>query len=248
MSKQKLGYLEDKPNKDSVYAQPRGYDFTYYLSDCVQDSHQYHELLQLLDTSGEQDTIRIVINNDGGEAGTCVQLVDHIRNSKALVIGHMSGNAFSAAGVIWLACHQQSLAEHSMMMIHHAIGGVMGKYSDMATQIIASNKRIKYLYEDIFKHFLSSAELEQVLRGEDLWLCFDEIVERLENRQKLYEAEAYHNECKQEAEMEAAFNEQFPLPSEQVLKKLKPTQLRKLILDQAYLDENEQYVEYPVKE
>jgi ATP-dependent Clp protease protease subunit len=217
MSSQKLGRYDDKPNKDTVYAQPRGYEFTYYLSDCVQDSHEYHEILQLLDTAGEQDTIRLVINNEGGSASTCVQIIDHIRSSKATVLGHISGDACSAAGLIWLACHQQAVAEHSMLMIHNAVGGIGGKYSDITSYITAANKRIRGLYEDIFEHFLSAEELDNVFKGEELWICFDEIVSRLEKRQELYEAEDAASQEKQFAEM---FDQDEPVLPDTILNKL----------------------------
>jgi ATP-dependent protease ClpP protease subunit len=179
----------DKPNKDIVYVTPRAYEFTYYLSDCVQDSHEYHELLQALDSATENDLIRIVINNYGGEVGTCVQLCSHIRECKALVVGHISGNAFSAAGLIWLACHQQEISEHSMLMIHGAVGMMQGKYADMTAYITASNKRTELLYRDIFEHFLTEEEITSVFRGEEIWMLTDEMLERLEKRNTTFEKE-----------------------------------------------------------
>lgn len=174
----------DPPNKDFIYVQPRAFEFTYYLSDCVQDSHQYHELLQTLDNASENDAINIIINNEGGEVSTCVQIVDHIRNCKALVIGVLSGNAFSAAGIIFLACHQHVVADHSMLMIHGAVGYAGGKYTDMAKYLEAANKRTRGLYDDIFEGFLTVEELDNVFKGEEFWLVSDEVIERLRVREK----------------------------------------------------------------
>ena len=194
---------QDKPNKDSVYAQPRAYEFTYYLSDCVQDSHEYHELLQLLDAATENDVVRIVINNYGGEAGTCIQIVDHIRNCRGTVVGHLSGNAFSAAGVIFIACQVHELAEHSFMMIHTAVGGTAGKYSDMQDYIVASNKRTQGLYQDVFKHFLTEEEIDKIIYdGKEMWILKDEIEQRLKKRQSLLQAEGKANQQKAEKEFE----------------------------------------------
>lgn len=207
MTEQKLGYTQDKPNKDLVYAQPRGYEFTYYLSDCVQDSHEYHEILQVLDNAAEGDLVRIIINNEGGEVGTCVQVIDHIRNCKGTVVGCISGNAFSAAGLIWISCHAQEVAEHSLLMIHGAVGYAGGKYSDMTTYITAANKRTRALYEDVFEYFLSKEELESVFKGEEMWLNYSEIVERLEFRQACYEEENKKAAEEQQAAMDAIFDE-----------------------------------------
>lgn len=170
----------DKPNKDVVYAVPKAYEFTYYLSDCVQDSHEYHDLLQLLDSATENDVVRIVINNFGGEAGTCVQIVNSIRECKAHTVGVLSGNAYSAAGIIFMACDQHEVGMHTVMMIHQGIGGTEGKYSDMSCQVLAGMKRTESLYKDVFEHFLSDSEISDVLSGKDLWLGHEEIAERLE--------------------------------------------------------------------
>jgi ATP-dependent protease ClpP protease subunit len=215
--------MRDKPNKDIVYVTPRAYEFTYYLSDCVQDTHEYHDLLQTLDNAGENDLIRIVINNYGGEVGTTTQLVSHIRESKAIVVGHISGNAFSAAGVIWLACHQQEVSDHCMLMIHSSVGFAEGKYVDMAAYIKAANRRTELLYKDIFEFFLTEEEIDKVLRGEEVWMLADEIVERLENRQKLFEAEEINNRSKEQSEFEALFNE--PEIPQEALAKLTKAQL-----------------------
>jgi ATP-dependent protease ClpP protease subunit len=179
----------DKPNKDVVYAVPKSYEFTYYLSDCVLDSHEYHDLLQLLDSATEDDVIRIMINNFGGEAGTCVQIVNSIRECKALTVGVLSGNAFSAAGIIFMACDQHEVGMHTMMMIHQGIGGTEGKYSDMSSQVVAGMKRTESLYRDVFDHFLTDLEIVDVLGGKDLWLDHESIVERLEKRSKAFQEE-----------------------------------------------------------
>ncbi len=229
----------DKPNRDVVYAQPRAFEFTYYLSDCVQDSHEYHELLQLLDTSSENDLIKIVINNYGGEVGSTVQLVDHIRNCKATVVGHLSGNAFSAAGIIWMACHIQEFSDHCMLMIHGAVGYTEGKYSDMETYIKVSNQRTRKLYADVFEGFLSEEELESVAKGEELWILDDELHSRLTKRQELFESKQKQLIAEQQAEMEEMFEDEL-LP-EWVLNKLTKSQLVQYIQGSIDLDFDEEF-------
>jgi ATP-dependent protease ClpP protease subunit len=222
----------DKPNKDVVYAQPRAFEFTYYLSDCVQDSHEYHELLQLLDTASENDLIRLVINNYGGEVGSTVQLVDHIRSSKATVVGLISGNAFSAAGVIWMACDIQEFSEHCMLMIHCAVGGSSGKYSDIEKYIKVANKRTRKLYADIFEGFLTEEELEAVARGEELWILDDELHERLSKRDEIFAAK--HKESQTKAfDLEDLYEE--VLTREQLLK-LTKSQLAQYVLGEISVD------------
>ena len=236
----------DKPNKDVVYAQPRAFEFTYYLSDCVQDSHEYHELLQLLDTASENDLIRLVINNSGGETGSTVQLVDHIRSSKATVVGLISGNAFSAAGVIWMACDIQEFSEHCMLMIHCAVGGSSGKYSDIEKYIKVANKRTRKLYADIFEGFLTEEELEAVARGEELWILDDELHERLSKRDEIFAAK--HKESQTKAfNLEDLYEE--VLTREQLLK-LTKSQLAQYVLGEISVDvdDNGKLVLTPIEE
>jgi ATP-dependent protease ClpP protease subunit len=215
--------MSDKPNKDVVYAKPLAFEFTYYLSDIVQDSHEYHEFLQLLDTATENDTIRIIINNYGGEAGTCVQIVNTIRECKGHVIGVLAGEACSAAGIIFMACHSQEVGQHTMLMIHQAIGGNYGKLSDAPSRIQAELARTKSLYNDVFEFFLTQEEIDAVLEGKDFWLNDPEIISRLESRAEKLQKQ--HKEAVDKAQQDfLASMEAEDLP-EAILKKLSKLQL-----------------------
>ncbi len=222
----------DKPNKDIVYGKPVAYEFTYYLSDVVQDSHEYHELLQLLDNAAENDTVRLVINNFGGDSGTCVQIVNCIRECKGHVVGVLSGDAFSAAGVIFMACDSHEVGQHTVMMAHQGVGGMGGKFSEFPSRLAATLNQTKSLYHDVFLHFFSVGEIDAILDGKDIWLNTEEIIERLEKRAKAFQEQ----QEEAEQEMKEALEEMYASPPKEVLAKLTKAQLISYINDEIYID------------
>lgn len=229
--------MGEKPNKDIVYAKPLAFEFTYYLSDIVQDSHEYHEFLQLLESATENDTIRIVINNYGGEAGTCTQIVNSIRECKGHVIGCLAGEAYSAAGIIFMACHSQEVGQHTMLMIHQCVGGNSGKLSDFASRLQADLARTKSLYNDVFEFFLTQEEIDAVLEGKDIWMNDPEIIERLNIRATKLKKQ--HKEGLEKAEKdfeEQMFGPEIQFTKEQlVASKIKREDIAKAFFGEADL-------------
>lgn len=229
--------------KDFVYVTPVATEYRYYLDESVSSPQDYHELFELLNVAGENDCVRIIISNFGGSLVTCLAIVNAIRACKAVTIGVLASVAYSAGGVIWLACEGQEVQQHVGFMGHDAQGGSFGSLYQQKQSIEHEMVMLRSLYEDIYKHFLTPEEIEVLLKNGDLWLNEKEIVERLENRQNLFEAEDADNRAKQEAALDAMFDQEFPTPDENDLKKLTKQQLIKLLTGEADLDADGNYIE-----
>lgn len=110
---------------------------------------------------------------------TCISIVSAIRSSKALVIGSLTSIAYSAASIIWLACDYQEVFEHASFMAHDGAGWSSGSFTQQYKQIEHSKKVLEGLYRDVYEGFLSDEEIDNILDGSELWLDFEEIIERL---------------------------------------------------------------------
>jgi ATP-dependent protease ClpP protease subunit len=213
--------MSDK--KDYVYATPVATEYRYYLDTSVTETEHYQEMFELLQTAGENDCVRIIISNFGGSLSTCVAIVNAIRNCRALTVGVLASVAYSAGGAIWLACEAQEVGQHTGFLAHDGQGSTYGSLHQQKMSIEHDMAILRSLYEDVYENFLTTEEIETVLKNGDLWISGKDIVERLEKREALYKQQDEEAAKKQEAEIEAMFNE--PEIPQEALAKLTKAQL-----------------------
>lgn len=206
--------------KDCVYITPIVSEYRYYLDESVSSPQDYHELFELLNVASENDCVRIIISNFGGSLVTCLAIVNAIRSSKAMTVGVLASVAYSAGGVIWLACEGQEVQQHVGFMGHDGQGSSFGSLYQQKQSIEHEMVMLRSLYEDIYKHFLTPEEIEVLLKNGDLWLNEQEIVTRLGKRQELYEAEDAANLAEQQKQLTEIFDEEEPVLPDTILNKL----------------------------
>lgn len=175
---------------ESIYSEkPYGHVHNLYLSGEIGDAEEYHDWFELLRNAPETDVVTIHINSPGGQLYTSIQFLRVLAECNAHVIGSIEGLCASAATMIFLACDEHQITSHSAFMIHNYSGGTIGKGNEMHAQIDFEKRWISALTKDIYKHFLSPSEIEQVLEGKDFWFTAEETWDRLGNRQKKFEAD-----------------------------------------------------------
>ena len=94
----------------------------------------------------------------------------------------------SAATLIFLACDTFEVSAHSSFMIHNYSGGAFGKGGEMMDQLTFETKWAGDLFKDVYKDFLNPMEIVSILKGQDVWLSADDVVQRLNARQELRKA------------------------------------------------------------
>lgn len=74
------------------------------------------------------------------------------------------------------------------MMVHNVNTGMLGKLSDIKSSTDFFHKHYGFnFYKTIYGGFLSEQEMQQVLKGEELWFDQNEIERRLKLKyEKLY--------------------------------------------------------------
>lgn len=174
----KLGAINCS-NLNYVTSRPLATEYNFHLDDEVTGTGDYRELFEILRDCGDNDVVRISIANFGGNLHTCISIVGAIRDSKATVIGSLTSIAYSAASIIWLACDVREVFEHAGLMAHDASGWSFGTFTQQLKQVEHNKKVLESLYWDIYEGFLTDDEIEGVLNGGDIWLEYEEIIERL---------------------------------------------------------------------
>lgn len=170
------------------------------------DSHEKHgDLLNVLYTAKQGDTINIYINCYGGDLYTTIQLCDAIQRCEAHVIGHLVGAGYSGGSMLFLACHSWTVSPLARMMIHNESGmdGWMKAHErKQANQF--QDKYNPYMVETMYGGFLSEEEIQRVVDGHDIWLGSDEILERLDNLIKDRTEDCEEDTQEADAEVEEA--------------------------------------------
>ena len=73
----------------------------FYLNGSIyNDVDWFHPLLQLLNTATENDTIDLYMNTPGGGVTSVTQILNTIRNSKAVINLHVQGECSSGGTVL----------------------------------------------------------------------------------------------------------------------------------------------------
>lgn len=160
-----------------------GRDTTVYLTDSITHPSEYNKLCYVLDSARPGDTVTIHINNGGGHIDSAFQIINSMKNSKAHIIGKLSGTVASASTVISLHCHELVVADYTAFMIHNYSGGVVGKGHEIKAHQEFIDRELNTAFRAIYAGFLTEKEMTQVINGRDIWIGKDEVLTRWERKQ-----------------------------------------------------------------
>lgn len=176
---QQLGYF---------FRENRSTEYTFHFSEYIKEPFYYQTFCNVLINATENDTIKLLINSHGGLMAGMLTCLDAIARTPATTVAVIQGHCDSAATFIALACDEIDVGPHANMLCHVTRGGTLGKTPDMVSQVqhlAAETESIVRLY---YQDFLSEPEIEELLKGREIYLNRDQIVERLQARQDAEEA------------------------------------------------------------
>jgi ATP-dependent protease ClpP protease subunit len=172
-------------DKPSFTERNQGRVLDFYILGEIEDAEEYAEWFDQIRNCGPSDIIRLHFNSIGGDLFTAIQFLRVLTECPGLTVGSIEGACMSAATLIFLACDSFEVSAHSSFMIHNFSGGAFGKGGEMHSQITFESKWAETLYRDAYADFLSPKEISMVLKGQDLWMSAEQVIERLSARQEL---------------------------------------------------------------
>lgn len=175
--------------KDYARVHSSGMDYHFYIHGGIEESHEYLDLLYTLQTSTREDKIHIHINSGGGYLDTAVEIINAIRNSQSQVIAHAEALVASAATLIFFSADALIVHPFCQFMIHDGSSGEFGKVNENLKSATSGSERIKLIAHDIYKHYLTEEEIDNVLAGMDLYLLAEDVQERCERAADLNKEE-----------------------------------------------------------
>ncbi len=102
----------------------------------------------------------------------------------ATVIASVEGMCMSAATLVFLTADVCEISEHSHFMFHTYSSGNWGKGSEQLAGVMADDKWARHLFNTVYKEFLNTKELQEIIGGKDYWMNPAEVNKRLEARNK----------------------------------------------------------------
>ena len=154
-----------------------------YLTDCIDEPSFYNELCHNLYCADESDTFTLHINTPGGMLDTTFMLLDAMRNSKAHVIGHLTGTVASAGTIIALTCDELICSDDLSWMSHYYSSMIGGKGNEIKARQTFTERTTSATFRRIHEGFFSKKEIEEMIEGKDFWLDEHEVRERWARKQ-----------------------------------------------------------------
>ena len=168
----------------NYYSKPIAYNHDLFLTSEIGEANEYVSWLQIINNAHENDIIHIHINSPGGYLTTSIQLYNALIRSEATIVVSVEGECCSGATMILMAADSVSVDSNAYFLFHSYSGGNVGKYNNLQENAKFPEKWFPKVIKEIYKDFLSTDEIETVLKGVDLWLDSEEVVERFEQLTK----------------------------------------------------------------
>lgn len=170
-----LGYFEQVVTARKV---------TAYLDEHIQDPDYYRAMLHKMHNLTQNDEVEIIVNTPGGRLDSAISIINAIKMTDANVVGVLDNAAHSAGSLILLSCPNIMVAPNSTMMLHSYSTGIVGKSNEVMANAAFNDTQIKKIMAETYFGFLTEKELGQLFNGTDFWMNSEEIVERLQTRNK----------------------------------------------------------------
>lgn len=172
-----------------------------YLFGAIETPNQFIGAIEVMRMATENDTIVIHLQSCGGSLDATDTLIQAMRECEAPVVVRASGGCHSAGSLILLEADHFTLSENFSSLIHNGSTGSIAKFSDYKSETQFTVKWMERTFRTAYEGFLTEQEIEDVLKGVDLWLDGNEWSVRAQARNAY--AQQKFAEASQKAEKKA---------------------------------------------
>lgn len=152
------------------------------IDEGIQQPRYYRNAVERMNNLTEDDDVVFYINSEGGRLDGLLSLLDAIDNTKATCIARIAGECHSAASILALNCHEFHVSPRASMLVHFISFGSAGKATDVLDYVHHTMDQSKDLVQQTYKGFCTDEEIDEIIKGKQLWLRSDEIIRRLRLR------------------------------------------------------------------
>jgi ATP-dependent protease ClpP protease subunit len=146
----------------------------------INEPSYYRSVVERMDQLSEGDEIVFRINSEGGRLDGLLSLLDAIDTTEATTIAHIQGECHSAASILALNCDNVYVSPYASMLVHFVSFGYAGKGMDVAHMVSHTLEQSNRLIVPTYKGFCTDEEIDEIIKGKQLWLGAEEIQRRLQ--------------------------------------------------------------------
>lgn len=222
VSKPKASIGDMFPHQSSIYGVPYGgMKYIVNLTDDFDIPHSFDEVIALLANATEDDEITWNIVSSGGYIDSLEMLLAWKEMCAAKQTHVLTSSAASAATAFFLSPADQYLVfDTASFMIHESNYGSGGTASNVRRHTEHVDKKNDKFIRNTYKDFLDESEIEDVLKGVEIYLDADAIRERLAMREQKRMEQAQEEVALQIKELEETQFDYSELPLEDLEEEL----------------------------
>lgn len=156
------------------------------IDEVVQEASYYRNVAHAVSSATGDDVVKYRINSPGGRLDGLIALLHATVGTQATVVAEIVGECHSAASILALHCDEIFVGPYASMLCHSVRYGYVGKSADVEAHVKHASKTTEKLMRETYIGFLSEEEIEDLLKGRELYLDSTEIIERLKDREGLF--------------------------------------------------------------
>ncbi len=155
--------------------------YTIYIERFKELKRGLHSVLNELRTAGSEDKLEIRINSGGGFVNEGKQFYN-LMNEKFhnRTITYLDNHGYSMGALLFCMGDKRVIYPYSDLMFHNYSSGMGGKGGEILSRIEHTDAHIKAFFKKVIveQGFLTDAEFEKMLIGQDFWMGSKELCER----------------------------------------------------------------------
>lgn len=157
----------------------KGIDYQVFITKEIGAPQLYDELVHLLiNEVTEDDTVTFHMCTPGGYVDSAMRILDAMAQCIVPVTVTLSGQTSSAGTIITMGAGTVVAGAYASMMIHQFRTGYWGASHEVEKDFEFNQPHIKKFMRDMYEGFLTSEELDNIFKGQDMYLNADEIISR----------------------------------------------------------------------
>lgn len=175
----------NQPPVFAVTGVPQNMNYKVTINDDFDHSSQFEEIVDVLDSAQEGDSLYISLATDGGSLASILPLLGAIDTTDAHVHIHCASDVASAGTMLLMKAHSISINDYVTVMFHEVSFGSQGNGSRVAVHVGHVLKSSERLVREMYKHFFTKEEIDKMLSGYEFYMDKEEFLDRYVNRIEL---------------------------------------------------------------
>lgn len=205
LNKSRSHYAEGEPREFMVGFTPhRSGTYRIELSGDIETVDQFSTAIQVLEQAKEEDEVVVYIQTNGGSVDAGEAFIHALRKCSAPVHMVATGGVHSMGTHILMEADSIELSSGFHALIHCGQDGSYGRVNEYHSKSLFDADFRTRQFKESYEGMLSDEEMEDVLKGRDLWLDGKGWMERAQKRSNYFRAKM---EAMMQAEDEAIIAE-----------------------------------------